>query len=139
MSLSVPILVVEDEPLISMLAVDALTDGGFEVLVASDGSEALNFLRERDVRGLVTDIRLGTQPDGWQIAREARQQSPDMAVVYCTGDSAYEWPAQGVPNSMVIQKPYAAAQLVNAMTTLLAQADAARATSPPSERDQSGE
>jgi hypothetical protein len=40
-------------------------------------------------------------------------------VVYVTGDGAQDWTAMGVPNSMVIAKPFAPAQLGTAISQLL--------------------
>jgi DNA-binding response OmpR family regulator len=56
---------------------------------------------------------------GWDVARHARERNPQIAVVYVTGDSAAEWAAQGVPKSQLVPKPFAAAQLVAAVTALL--------------------
>ena len=42
-----------------------------------------------------------------------------MAVVYVTGDSITEWPANGVPQSVVLQKPFASAELITAVANLL--------------------
>jgi hypothetical protein len=42
-----------------------------------------------------------------------------MPVVYTSGDSAHQWTANGVPNSVVVQKPYAFAQLLTAVAALL--------------------
>jgi len=39
-----------------------------------------------------------------------------------TGDSAKNWAAQGVPDSVLLQKPFVHAQLVTALTTLLNEA-----------------
>lgn len=115
------VLLVEDEPLVLLVAQDALEAGGFTVLPAQLGSEALSLLESRsaDLSGLVTDIRLPGGTDGWEIARQARELRPDIPVVYTTGDSAIHWPANGVPNSVVVQKPYAPAQLVTAISTLM--------------------
>jgi hypothetical protein len=55
---------------------------------------------------------------------------PVLPIVYMTGDSAADWPVQGVPNSAVVQKPYASAQLVTAISTLITSADAVRISSP---------
>ena len=55
----------------------------------------------------------------WDVARRAREKIPTLPVVYVTGDSAHEWAAQGVPNSVMISKPFVAAQIVNAVSTLL--------------------
>lgn len=50
----------------------------------------------------------------------------DLPIVYTTADSAAEWPVQGVPNSVVVQKPYAGAQLLTAISTLMTTADTNR-------------
>jgi len=42
-----------------------------------------------------------------------------MPIVYMTGDSADEWPSKGVPNSILLTKPFAPAQLVTAVSQLL--------------------
>ena len=68
------VLLVEDEPLILLVAQDALQAGGYAVLPVQLASEALNILDERiaELAGLVTDIRLPGGSDGWQVARHAR-------------------------------------------------------------------
>ena len=72
------------------------------------------------VGALVTDINLGSgKLDGWNVARCAREIDPDFPVVYMTGDSADEWASKGVPNSILITKPFAPAQLVTAISQLL--------------------
>ena len=83
--------------------------------------------RIADFSGLVTDIRLPGGPDGWEIARRARELRSDLPIVYTTADSAADWPARGVPNSVVVQKPYAGAQLLTAISTLMATAHTNRA------------
>jgi hypothetical protein len=50
-------------------------------------------------------------------------------VIYLSGDSAHEWTAQGVPGSVMLQKPFVMAQLITAITTLLNQASSAAALS----------
>lgn len=119
------ILLVEDESLVLLVAQDALEAGGYAVLPVQVASEALSILdsRSAELSGLVTDIRLPGGADGWEIARHARELKADLPVVYTTADSASEWPAQGVPNSLVIQKPYAGAQLLTAISTLITAAD----------------
>jgi DNA-binding NtrC family response regulator len=68
---------------------------------------------------LVTDIRLGDGNDGWQVARRARELRPLLPVVYMSGDSAVDHASQGVPHSIMVQKPFAAAQIVTAVSTLI--------------------
>jgi CheY-like chemotaxis protein len=130
------ILLVEDDSLVMLVAQDALGAGGYAVVPATGGREALAALdaRSAELSGLVTDVRLGDGPSGWDIARHARELKPDLPVVYTTTDSAGEWPVQGVPNSVLVQKPYAPAQLLTAISTLMTAADTNRssdASAPP--------
>jgi CheY-like chemotaxis protein len=105
------------------LLVSTLQDAGYGVVVASSGSRALEVLEGKEadsIRALVTDIRLAASPPtGWEIARRAREVHPDLPVVYVTGDGAADWPSQGVPNSIIITKPFAPAQIVTAVSQLL--------------------
>ena len=118
-----PKLVVDDELLIRMSIVDALESGGFTVHESSSGEAAISEIDSHDVlHGLVTDINLGSAANGWQVARHGRAKFPLLAVIYITGDSADDWPVEGVPNSVILQKPFADAQLVDAVTTLLREA-----------------
>lgn len=119
------LLLAEDEPLVSLSSQDALEAGGFTVITADSGQDAIAIVESRsnDLAGLITDIRMGQGPSGWEVAMRARELKPDIAVVYATGDSAHEWSAHGVPKSVVVQKPYASAQLVTAISTLLTVAD----------------
>nr|WP_281393240.1 response regulator [Sphingomonas xinjiangensis] len=114
-------MLVEDEPMIMHIIEDALIDGGYDVLTALDGPEALGLMEKhkQDLAGLITDIRLGGELDGWAVARSGREQKPELAVIYMTGDSAADWAVQGVPKSLLLQKPFASAQVVTAISTLL--------------------
>ena len=121
----VAVLIVEDEFLIGAMIEEALVAGGFEVVQATTGPKAIAVL-EADAgrfRALVTDIRLGKGPDGWDIARRARQLVANIAVVYVSADSGPDWTAKGVPKSVLLVKPFAEAQVVNAVATLITEAD----------------
>ena len=70
-------------------------------------------------RALVTDIQLRGVMDGWEVAKRAREIDPEFPIVYMTGGNAAEWPSRGVPNSILLTKPFAPAQLVTAVSQLL--------------------
>jgi DNA-binding response OmpR family regulator len=74
---------------------------------------------------LVTDIDLTGRVDGWEVARATREIDPAFPVIYMTGAAADQWAVQGVPNSVLLIKPFAPAQLVTAISQLL------NAGSPP--------
>jgi DNA-binding response OmpR family regulator len=115
------ILVIEDEEAIQSLVEDALTDGGFATAIASSGEEAVTLLKGRssEYRALVTDIDLRGRMDGWEVARTAREIDPVFPVIYMSGAGAADWASKGVPNSLMLPKPFALAQLVTAIANLL--------------------
>lgn len=98
-----------------------LEEGGFDVALALDGKEAIARLDEQAslFRGLVTETYLRSGLDGWQIARHARQLNPNIAVVYTSWTKMEDWTTNGVPNSIMVPKPFASAQIINAVSALL--------------------
>ncbi len=115
------ILVVEDEALIQVMLEADLTDAGFTVIVEGSVGDAFAQLEASGstCQALVTDINLGEDKSGWDIARHARELNPNIPVVYMTGDSAHEWPIQGVPGSVLVCKPFASVQIVNLVAQLI--------------------
>ena len=114
------ILIVEDEPLIRLDLEHALQDGGYRTLAEVSGEAAMATLEtERQTRALVTDINLKGEATGWDVARRARELIPDLPVIYVTSVAALEWTSQGVPKSVLIQKPFAPAQIITAVSMLL--------------------
>lgn len=122
------LLLVDDDPLMREMLRAELGDAGFETIVASDGNQALAELDADAARfqAVITDVNLGPGPDGWAVGRRAREHLADMPVVYISGDSSHEWSARGVPDSVIIAKPFAPAQLITAVATLITNADTHR-------------
>jgi DNA-binding response OmpR family regulator len=100
---------------------DFLREGGFETHALSSGEEALALFKGKhgEYKALVTDVNLKGTLSGWDVARRIRETVADFPVVYVTGAAADEWTSHGVPNSILLQKPFAAAQLVTAVSNLL--------------------
>ena len=74
-----PVLVVEDEMFIRMIAVDALEERGFAILEASDAQEALEILeRTPGIALIFTDINMLGKTDGLDLATEVAKRWPDM-------------------------------------------------------------
>jgi len=109
------IMVVEDDHLVQTMVEAALVDGGFEPAIAASGEEAVTLLKGglTKYRALVTDINLRGSMEGWEVARQAREIDPEFPIVYMTGLSAEEYGSKGVPNSILLNKPFAPAQLVH--------------------------
>lgn len=118
----VRILVVDDEAMIVITVEDALRHAGYEVEIAHCGCDALSLIeRMPEIAGIVTDIRMGNGTTGWELGRQARQHNPVVAIVYMSGDSASDYAAEGVPGSIMIQKPFASDQVITAISTQLNQ------------------
>jgi CheY-like chemotaxis protein len=80
------ILVVDDEPLVRMLAVEELQDLGYSVIEAEDGASALKILNSaRDISLLITDVGLPGGMNGRQLADAARVKRPELEVLFITG------------------------------------------------------
>ena len=56
---------------------------------------------------------------GWEVAKRLRERDSSFPIVYMTGGAADDWGANGVPNSILLVKPFAPAQLVTAVSQLL--------------------
>jgi DNA-binding response OmpR family regulator len=114
-------MVVEDDQLIQGIVEEALTEGGFAAAIAGSGEEATKLLNGNgtEYRALVTDINLSGKMDGWDVARQAREIDSNFPVIYMSGAHADDWASQGVPNSIMLAKPFAPAQLVTAVSQLL--------------------
>jgi CheY-like chemotaxis protein len=115
------ILVVEDEYPLQGVVEEALTEGGFETDILSSGEEALTLFKggTKNYRALVTDVSLKGRMNGWEVARQIREIDPAFPIIYMTGAAGDQWASQGVPNSILLEKPFAPAQLVTAVSNLL--------------------
>ena len=122
METKVLIFVVEDEHLLHAVLEETLEDAGYAVTIATSAEEAMKMLdvKGADFRALLTDVNLGSDKlTGWDVAKHAREINDQIPVVYMTGASAHDWASKGVPNSVLINKPFANAQIVTAVSQLL--------------------
>ncbi|MBZ9795381.1 response regulator [Mesorhizobium sp. ES1-4] len=117
------VLVVEDEPMILLDLESALEGAGFQVVALSNAEAAIELFDAdpENFSSLLTDIRLGSGKSGWELAKHLRRAHPTIPVVYISGDSAPHWGAEGVPESIMITKPFAPPQIITALSTLLNQ------------------
>lgn len=101
------VLVVDDEPSVRELFVDALEEAGHRVEVAGDGEQALERLRSGAAPCVVlSDVRM-PRMDGWELSRAAGQdpQLSAIPVVIMTGDRILSF------TSPARDKPYSVAEL----------------------------
>jgi len=92
------ILIVDDNPNMSVLLSDILEIFEYEGSQAGDGSEALDKLKEEDYAMVFTDLRM-PKMDGIDLLNTIKNEHPDMPVVIITGYSIGE-----TQNILVSQK-----------------------------------
>jgi DNA-binding response OmpR family regulator len=118
---AVLLLVVEDDPATGDELKRSLETAGFRVLLLPNGDKATAAFDENagEIGGLIADVKLGGNVSGWDIARHARETNQELPVVYITGFYVEDWASQGVPKSILVQKPFAPAQIITAISSLL--------------------
>jgi DNA-binding response OmpR family regulator len=118
---SAMVLIVEDELLVRMFAVDALEEAGFQVTQAGDGAEALRALTGATAGFAAVIIDLGL-PDrsGEQLAGEIRATHADVPIVIASGRSERELRDRfaGDDHIAILVKPYTATMLLDSLASL---------------------
>jgi CheY-like chemotaxis protein len=80
------VLVVEDEFLVRLVAIDVLREAGFQVLEAADAESAMELLEDTDgVQVLFTDIQMPGAMDGLGLAREVHRRWPNIRLLLTSG------------------------------------------------------
>jgi two-component sensor histidine kinase len=83
------VLVVEDEMVLRMRAVDIVTDAGFVPIEAVSADEAIEILESRDdISLLFTDIQMPGSMDGLQLAHETHTRWPHVKIILVSGQIA---------------------------------------------------
>ncbi|MBI5724060.1 MAG: PAS domain S-box protein [Planctomycetes bacterium] len=112
------ILVVDDEETVRTLGRKVLETGGYTVLTASDGGEALKIFRDNagEIRAVLLDMTM-PHMDGEETFRELRRIRPDVKVLLSSGyneqDAINHFAGKGLAG--FIQKPYAMKDLLDAI------------------------
>jgi PAS domain S-box-containing protein len=111
------ILVIEDEPLVLSLAQRVLSLNGYNVLVASDGLEALALAKDHPGRIdlVVTDLVM-PKLDGKRTAAELLTRYPDLIVLFTSG---YTEQQMSFANERFMAKPYTPVELLERVRTAL--------------------
>lgn len=80
------ILIVEDEPLVRMVAVEIVRNAGFEPIEAGNADDAIWILERRnDIRVVFTDIQIPGSMDGLKLAHAVRDRWPPIKIIVTSG------------------------------------------------------
>jgi len=116
------IMLVEDDETVRRLAAAILESGGYSVIPAGNGEEALENLSvlRKPVDLLVTDVVMPGM-DGAEVARRVRKQCPFVGVLYISGYTQDAIVHDGVldPGVEFIQKPFDGTALLNKVRAII--------------------
>ncbi|MEO8758650.1 MAG: response regulator [Devosia sp.] len=113
------VLVVEDNPIIRMGAVDLVIAAGFEALEASDATEAIKVLESRpDIHLVFTDVNMPGSMDGIKLAHYIADRWPPVKLIVASGQTVIE-ESQLPLGARFFRKPYDDGSIVQAMTAML--------------------
>lgn len=105
------ILYVDDDPDLRDVIATILAEGGYSVITASDGYEAVRLLADQSVDLLITDVRM-PGISGFDLARQAKLMRPNLHVIYISGYNADVARGAGPIYGVVLQKPIRTSDLI---------------------------
>ena len=106
------VLVVEDELMLRMRAVDIVEDAGFTPIEAINADEAIRVLEARDdVSVLFTDIQMPGSMDGLKLAHVAHTRWPHIKIILVSGQIAVT-EADAPEDSRFFPKPLEIQQMI---------------------------
>jgi two-component system, response regulator PdtaR len=112
------VLVVEDEFLIRMDALDMIRGAGFDVLEAANADEAIAILEVRpDITLVFTDIQMPGSMDGLKLAAAIRGRWPPIKIIATSG--RVKLSDDDLPSgSRFVPKPYSAREIVRTLSEM---------------------
>jgi len=115
------VLIVDDEESIRTFAARALREAGYDVVVASDGPDALAIVEQSGSFDLYVIDLLMPQMRGDEVARRLRRADPGVKILYFTGysDSLFSEKKTLWQNEAFVEKPVSLNGLLEAASLSL--------------------
>ena len=115
------VLVVEDEMMLRMRAVDIVEDAGFTPIEAVNADEALAILESRsDIELLFTDIQMPGSMDGLKLAHAVHERWPSIKIILVSGKLT-PTDAEKPTHSRFFGKPLEVKQMIAEMQEMIGQ------------------
>lgn len=113
------VLVVEDEMMLRMKAVDIVEDAGFTSVEAVDADQALSILESRsDISLLFTDIQMPGSMDGLKLAHAVHERWPDIKIILVSG-RVTPTDAEKPVNSRFFGKPLSDRKMIRQLQAMI--------------------
>ena len=119
------VLVVEDNNALRSVVIRQLNSLGYEALEAKRAEDALQVMERESVDVLLTDIVMPGGTNGVELARQARQRWPTVAVVFSSGFSQAGSDGHGLslpPGATLLSKPYRKEHVARSLREALSRA-----------------
>ena len=113
------VLVVEDDTIIRMGALDLVREAGYEALEARNADEAISILESRmDIDLVFTDVQMPGTMDGIKLSHYIRDRWPPVRLIVASGAAIVE--ESNLPTgSRFFSKPYDDHTIASEMARLL--------------------
>jgi CheY-like chemotaxis protein len=109
----VGVLVVEDEALVRVIALQAIQEAGFRAYAAANADEAIRVLeRQRNIQVVFTDINMPGSMDGITLAHRVHDRWPPVQVIVTSALAKFR-EAELPRGSVFVSKPYSPEQIVH--------------------------
>jgi CheY-like chemotaxis protein len=114
------VLVVEDAPVLRLMAISVVEDAGFDAIEAANADEAVRILESRDdIRIVFTDIDMPGSMDGMKLAACIRDRWPPVEIILTSGYIA-EKDVKLPERALFFAKPYRPQKVSEAMRRMAA-------------------
>ncbi len=116
MEANTPLLVVEDDKILSTTLVEQLSPERYDVTVAGDGEEAIAEVKKRKVEIVILDLKI-PKIDGFQVLKFIKQNFPETKVIVLTAyaDLANVSLCKDLGADDIVEKPYELGDLFEAI------------------------
>lgn len=120
MNKTVKILLAEDEPSLGQIIKESLETRNFEVLLCENGEEAYQVYKTENPLLLVLDVMM-PKKDGFTLAKEIREENPEIPIIFLTAKSQTEDVVQGfnIGGNDYLKKPFSMEELIVRINALL--------------------
>jgi two-component system KDP operon response regulator KdpE len=130
----IKILIVDDEPAIRKMLQTGLKGFGYQVLVAANGTEALQIAAQQDPDMIILDIALGSPPDGLDVCKNLREWSKvPIIMLTVRDDEKTKIDALHVGADDYVTKPFSMGELEARIQAVLRRTAVEPSTTPTAE------
>ena len=113
------VLVVEDEAILRLHAIDVVEEAGFSAIEAKNADEAIAILESRsDITLLLTDVNMPGSMDGLKLAHAVRNRWPPVKIVVVSGHRQVDQ-SELPPDSRFFGKPFQAEKMIAELRAMI--------------------